>query len=113
MYQHTISEPYFNYLSQVKTLTESTGTLFDPPSGRVQGNIHAIDATVQPIGFFGAISVDTTFSVIYPNQINYTQKDGCLYDPSKATYQYEPYCADCTKLSGSSKEPPIYWSMVN
>jgi hypothetical protein len=113
MYQHAISESYFNYLSQVKTLTESTGTLFDPPSGRVQGNINTIDATVQAIGFFGAIRVDTSYSVIYPNQINYTQKDGCLYDPSIADYQYEPYCADCIKLSGSLKEPPIYWSTVN
>ena len=113
MYQHAISESYFNYLSQVKILTESTGTLFDPPSGRVQGNINTIDATVQAIGFFGAIRVDTSYSVIYPNQINYTQKDGCLYDPSIADYQYEPYCADCIKLSGSLKEPPIYWSTVN
>jgi hypothetical protein len=113
MYQQTISETYFKYLSQVEILTESAGTLFDPPSGRVQGNINTIDATVQPIGFFGAIRVDTSYNVIYPNQINYTQKDGCLYNPSLADYEYEPYCADCIKLSGSSKEPPAYWSKVN
>ena len=113
-YQHSLSQEHFDYLSRVKILSESTGSLFDRPAGRIKGNIISDDPSDQPLGFFGAVLADTVYNVIYPNEIDYWFEDGCLYVPGKTRNDYERFCIDCRSFSGNStKDKPYYWDFIN
>ena len=113
-YQHSLSQEHFDYLSWVKILSESTGSLFDRPAGRIKGNIISDDPSDQPLGFFGAVLADTVYNVIYPNEIDYWFIDECLYVPGKTRNDYERFCIDCRRFYGNStKDKPYYWDLID
>lgn len=110
IYQSSVSERYFNYLGQISALTETTGSLFDPPAGRVIGNLEHEGNGLSVTGFFTAVATDTTHMVIYRDEIESNIVDVCLFDVTKFTYPV--ICRDCTAVPRSTKIEPYWWSQV-
>lgn len=108
--QSSVTEDYFNYLEQVRTLTEATGSLFDPPAGRVRGNISQEGNGLPAVGYFAAVASDTTHMVIYRDEIESFIVDQCRYDVTKFTYPR--ICLDCLEIPRSTYQEPYWWSRV-
>ena len=108
--QSSLTEAYFNYLQQVRSLTETTGSLFDPPPGRVRGNIEHEGEGLTPIGFFTAVVTDTTHIAIYRDDIVSNIVDECRFDVTK--FSYPVLCRDCLTIPRSSHAEPFWWSRV-
>lgn len=111
IHQASVTNNYFNYLEQVRLLTESTGSLFDPPAGRIQGNVEGTGSGLPAVGYFAAVVRDTTHMVIYRDEIETWIEDLCLFDESKETYPNT--CLDCLKIPRSTYTEPYYWSRVD
>ncbi len=108
--QSSVTENYYSYLQNVNTLTSSSGSLFDPPAGRVVGNISHEGNGLEPVGYFAAVTQDTTHTVIYQAELEEFILDLCLYDPFKR--EYPPICLDCLLISNSTLEKPYWWDRV-
>lgn len=108
--QSSVSENYANYLEQVRTLTEATGSLFDAPAGRVVGNMEHEGTGLSAVGYFAAVASDTTHSVIYREEIESNIVDLCLFDVTK--FEYPRICLDCLEIPKSTYEEPYWWSRV-
>lgn len=109
VYQSSVTESYYNYLGNVNILTSATGSLFDPPAGRVVGNINHEGDGLDPVGFFAAVSQDTTHTVIYQAELDTYILDLCLYEPFK---EYPPICLDCLLIPRSTWTKPYWWDQV-
>ena len=110
IHQSSITEAYYDYLAQVSLLTENTGSLFDPPLGRISGNIHHQGEGPQALGYFAAVVKDTTHMAVYRGDIDTYIMDICLFDPAKT--RYPPFCLDCLQLTGTTLDVPYWWSRV-
>jgi hypothetical protein len=108
--QSSVTEGYFNYLQQVRSLTETTGSLFDPPAGRISGNIEHEGDGLTPIGFFTAVVTDTTHIAIYRDDIATNIVDVCRFDVTK--FSYPVICRDCLAIPRSTHTEPFWWSKV-
>lgn len=112
IHQSSISEAYLNYLQQTSILTDVSGSLFDPPAGRVIGNIEHIGDGPEAVGYFAAVSRDTTHSVIYRDDLEFWVEDICVYNQFKPVSSYERTCLDCLIIPRSTNEEPYWWSRV-
>ena len=112
IHQSSVTETYFNYLEQTRTLTEATGSLFDPPAGRVIGNIMHEGSGLAATGYFAAVAKDTTHMVIYREEIETPIDDVCLYNQFKPVDDYPRTCLDCSIIPRSTYEEPYWWSRV-
>ncbi len=110
IHQSSITEEYYEYLALVRQLTENTGSLFDPPPGRISGNIEHEGTGPPAVGYFAALVTDTTHLAVYRGDIETYIEDICLFDASKSAYP--PFCIDCLILSGSTLDEPYWWSKV-
>ena len=108
--QSSVTENYFNYLRNINTLTSASGSLFDPPAGRVMGNISHEGDGLEPVGYFAAVMQDTTHSVIYQAELESFILDLCIYEPFKR--EYPPICLDCLLVSNSTFDKPYWWDRV-
>jgi hypothetical protein len=132
--QYALTEDAYNFWQNLKKNTEQLGSIFDAQPSVIQGNIHNINDTAEPV--FGYISAGTTqqkrITVLYdkwpygwgiaPTILDACQQD-TLYgkdfdnffggvqiplDQVGAGYRgSSPICVDCT-LSGTNKKPS-YW----
>lgn len=111
IHQSSITENYYQYLELVRLLTENTGSLFDPPLGRIAGNIEQVGGGPPVLGYFAAAMTDTTHMATYRGEIDTYIQDICIFEPTKVG-GYAPFCLDCLILSGSSLDVPYWWDRV-
>lgn len=100
--QYTLSRQAFNFWKALVAQKTATTSLFQPITGKVQGNLIQISGDPGPIeGLFYASSVSSKSMFI-------TRRD--VPDESMIPPQDLPYEESCTKLFPySTTEKPLYW----
>ncbi len=109
--ESSITESYYNYLTQVGLLIESTGSLFDPPPGRIKGNIERNGDGPDVVGYFAALVSDTTHLATYRADIETYIEDICLYSDRKEDDEYPAFCLNCSLVPNTTSEP-YWWDLV-
>lgn len=101
-YQQSLTREAHQYWTNIKSLKEASGSLFDVPPGKVKGNIVNInDPTEEVLGYFYASAVDTSRLFIQGLSLE-GSFDQCSREPM-------PYCTNCISLPNSTFNKPDYW----
>ena len=105
--QYSISEREYKYWDKIKELSFIEGSLFDPPPGRIIGNLYNVDNPNEYIaGYFSVASV--SYKRIFLNRFDLDRKiaAACSTNPR---IESRPECKDCLKFIGSTTQEPEYW----
>jgi len=103
----TISSNAMEYWEKLDKIASRTGSIFDSPPSPVQGNILNIDDPgVTILGFFEAITTDTTRRFTLPNDLP-ESITSCKYNGSSTGYLDQ--CLNCLIIPNSSLSRPSYW----
>ena len=104
--QETLSREAYDYWEKIKKITESEGSLFENPFGRVQGNIINInDENDEIMGYFSASGIAVKKAFV-PLEVVNNPKSPC---PTYRDPILGPACKDCLTLKKSSLIKPAYW----
>jgi hypothetical protein len=104
--QETLSQGAYDYWEKIKKITESEGSLFENPFGRVRGNITNInDSSDQVMGYFSASAIAEEKAFV-PIEIVNNPKSPC---PTYRDPILGPACRDCMTIKKSSLTKPSYW----
>ena len=95
--QMSLTPKAYEFFRQIGAQAEGVGSLFQPSTGAIKGNISAIDSDEQPLGFFYASSVKSSSIFITPEEVPYKiQPPDTIRRP-------------CTGVRGSSNVRPDFW----
>jgi hypothetical protein len=94
--QMSLSRTAFDFFKLIRAQKKNAASIFQPPSGKIIGNIKAVGSNAPVVGLFWATSVNR-------KQI-YISKDAVPY--LIASY---PVPAPCTRYANSSTEKPETW----
>ncbi|MAJ52259.1 MAG: hypothetical protein CMB82_11710 [Flammeovirgaceae bacterium] len=104
--QETLSLGAYDYWGKIKKITESEGSLFENPFGRVKGNIRNVnDSNDEVMGYFSASGIAMEKAFV-PSEIVNNPKSPC---PTYRDPILGPACRDCLTLKKSSLIKPAYW----
>ena len=104
--QETLSPGAYDYWEKIKKITESEGSLFEDPFGKVKGNITNVnDSSDQVMGYFSASGIAMEKAFV-PTEIVNNPKSPC---PTYRDPILGPACRDCLSLKKSSLIKPAYW----
>lgn len=109
VYQQSMSREAFRYWSQVRSVVEQTGSIFDVPPAEVRGNAFRVGRDDQVLGYFAALRQDTARYVTYRGDFAIRSNDPCLYTPFKQLWQYPDECLQCGVLENSTPVQPDYF----
>jgi hypothetical protein len=105
--QESLSPEAFEYWEQVKELSERTGSMFDPPAGKIKSNFSSKQAgSAQVFGYFYATQHDTLSIFISPQAAGKPRRYCPL--PPVASTRPTP-CDDCLLILDSSTTKPKFW----
>ena len=120
----SISQEAYTYWSKLDGIVNRQGSIFDVPPAAVEGNIISNTGEVV-LGFFEAISVDTSRVFLTHNDVPIWAYDECLKKGDGLAEMYtvpmgcvscllergivEPHCLNCNILPGSSYNRPSYF----
>ncbi|OEK06570.1 DUF4249 family protein [Roseivirga misakiensis] len=112
--QSSISQENHDYWDDVRSLTISNGTIFDPVLGKLQGNISSNDPGEEVFGFFEVIGIDTTRLLMTNNDIPVFFVDPCLFlgDRVPPLLTVPPNCVQCLIDEKIVEESCIFCSAV-
>ena len=106
--QYAMSETEYEYWKAVQDIITIDGSLFDPPPGTVRGNLFdADDPSNIVVGYFSVAGVSTKRYFANPQSLRQT-----YIEPKCVNSRFRPVtsdCIDCTSISGSTLERPVYW----
>ena len=107
LYQQSLTREAFAFWEKVETLVDRTGSLFEVPPGRVDGNIiNPNEPNEEVLGYFYATAIDSLRFFVQRRDI----EDVVIRNPcSNADNELLPSCFDCLLLLNSTLERPIYW----
>lgn len=110
--QQSLSTKAFQYWDEVNQLIERTGSIFEPPAGKLKSNfININDPEEEAFGFFYATTQDTVRLYISPEFAGnppsvcppagnlYSQSGDCIY----------PVCCDCRDVPNGTESKPDFW----
>jgi len=103
-----LSQGAFEYLEQIKTITDLSGNFFEDPPGKIIGNFQNInDPDEEVFGYFYATQTDTVRSFV--STTDYEARPECpgtgaVNDPSISRK-----CFDCLLEINSTTTKPDYW----
>lgn len=98
----TLSYNAMEYWEKLDKTVNRVGSIFDTPPSPVPGNIYNIDDPgVMVLGFFEAITTDTTRRFTIPSDFPQRIRSFCEFDLAR--------CIGCLSLPGSSLVRPSYW----
>ncbi len=105
--QESLSPSAFAYWEQVQKLSTRTGSMFDPPAGKITSNfVNKQSNTAQVFGYFYATQQDTLSIFITPQAAGRPRR----YCPLPPTLSNRPTpCDDCLLLLSSSTTKPKFW----
>lgn len=112
VFQQGLSEKAYRYWEEINELVERTGSIFEPPAGKVRSNfVNIDDPEDEAFGFFYGIAQDTVRLYISPefagNPAPLCPPAGDLYSQS-GNCNY-PRCCDCREYPGSTQVKPSFW----
>jgi len=94
--QMSLTENAFQFFKMIRAQKESASSLFQPPSGKVIGNLSAVNSTQQVVGLFWATSVKSKYIFIPQSEVPYIIQPVGKDEP-------------CTTYSNSSLNKPDFW----
>lgn len=133
--QYALTREHYEYLENLKRITEQTGSIFDAQPSEIKGNIHAVDNKNEVvIGYVSASSVAEKKLYIKNEEVkpwtfiqpckevkvpsasidNYFRSGALIplyYDgagPAQVVLATERICADCT-IRGGVTTRPDFW----
>lgn len=110
--QYNISEPAYDYWSNINKISNQIGDIFDAPPAYVQGNINRIDDSSETVlGYFSVAGVDYATIFITEGDVveQYKPRPYCGIEPRSPSDQLVPACYNCLIIENSSKKRPDYW----
>lgn len=117
VHHFSTSARYHDYLRKVSQVSNSVGSLSDPPPGLINGNIVDDNGLVNRSvdGYFAAVHSDVTRVAVYPGDLQLSEAiiDDCLWDPRKPIEDYTSICLDCGALPRTTTIRPGYWFDTN
>lgn len=105
--QESLSPGAFRYWSQVKTLAERSGSMFEEPAATISSNIRSIQNPAEAAyGYFYATAQDTLRVYVRPERVGSPTK----YCPQPPTPRIGPtICDNCLLTTGSTLLKPSFW----
>ncbi len=106
--QLSINEEEYEYWQTVNDIINIDGSLFDPPPGKVRGNMrYTQDPDKLVLGYFSVAGVG--YKRIFANitSTNSSVEPACF--PYRPRSQNPPECVDCEILRNSTTDKPDYW----
>ncbi|MBO3698980.1 DUF4249 family protein [Roseivirga sp. E12] len=122
--QSRVSEENFDYWENVRTLTITNGSIFDPIVGPLTGNIKSEDPGEEVFGFFEVVGIDTTRLLMTNNDIPVFFHDPCNFQGDNIVplltvpfgcFQclidqklIDPACAFCSEVPNNGPRPSYF-----
>lgn len=94
--QMTISQNAFDFLKVIRAQKDGSSNLFQPPPGKIVGNIKAVNATYQIVGLFWGASINTESIYISKTDLPYILAQDVVTFP-------------CTYYGNSTNVKPADW----
>ena len=110
VYLGSLTESAFDYWSDVRTVTNQTGSIFDSPPARVEGNIRG-SGTTKAYGYFQASNESLQrFAVQRTDLPKFAFINRwCDFDYTRPYDDYRPECFDCLSVRSSSHRRPEWF----
>ena len=108
---HSITKEAYDFWNQVDVLTNASGSIFDLPPARIEGNFFNVnDPDEIVLGFFEVANttLDRFFTVVSDSPFP-VPESGCDFDPSDSFKVYPEFCLECIPEDGCSlNRPPFF-----
>lgn len=102
--QHSITEAAYEFWSGVGAEFERSGNIFEPPPGKIRGNIFNVaNPQEEVLGFFGASAVDTINILVEGREV------GNPIPQCRPFPRGPESCTNCLLLTNSTRVRPPCW----
>ena len=109
-FQSSITREAYEYWRKVDILANQTGSIFDGPPARVQGNIASTSNPEEEVhGYFQAVNQKWNRFYVLPSEIPIYLKPHCEYSPQRQYNDYPSECLDCLSVRNSSYNRPPWF----
>lgn len=107
-YQYSITKESYEYWSDLKTLANQSGTVFDLPPAALQGNIkNDNDDSELVLGFFDVAAVDTVRVRVIASEFR-KNISGIVPCSNFSRRNWPEECCQCLVLGGANLERPAW-----
>ena len=112
IFQQTINKGVYDYWNSIKIITERSGSMFDPPAGKITSNISNPDDPSEEIfGYFFVAQQDTIRLYVSPEMAG-SPENACpppneMAPPGGGCPVL--ICCDCLSAERSSTGKPKFW----
>ncbi len=122
--QSSVSQENHEYWQDLRTLTITNGSIFDPVVGPLKGNIQSSNPEEDVFGFFEVIGIDTTRLLMTNNDIPVFFEDPCKFIGDKVipllTVPFgcvecliqrkliDPGCLSCSAIPNNAVRPSYF-----
>lgn len=109
--QESLTPGAYDYWSNLVTVNNRTGNMFEQPVGKLRSNIHRTDDPQEDVfGYFYATQQDTFRRYVTPAEAG-NPVTRCPFIPAGPTQDPCPqFCCDCTRDPKSLHTKPRYWT---
>ncbi len=110
IYQLSITQEAYQYWTDIKTIANQEGTIFDAPPAPISGNMYNIDDQSETVlGFFEATAIDTVRDLLRRGDLAPLPiSDFCGF--AIGSQPSDPRaCCNCLLIDKSTTERPDYW----
>lgn len=105
-YQYSITKESFTYWSNLKSLANQTGTVFDLPPAALQGNIRNVtNENELVLGYFDIAAVDTVRARVLSSDFK-TNINGIVPCSPFNRRNWPTECCECLILEGATAQRP-------
>ncbi len=106
--QRSLTKNALDFWRAIKAQKDGATSLFQPPSGKIIGNIISKDGNEKPLGIFYASSISEKTIEILP--INVPSPNSLDYmNPGATNKNRRKYYVSCLDYPNSSTDRPIFW----
>lgn len=111
VYQQTVSEEVFRYWSNIGTVIERSGNMFEPPAGKITSNfVNVDDPDDEAFGYFFVVQQDTLRFYTSPEAAGSPDRLCPPVNEQSPNGQCASgACCDCLIETGSTLRRPRFW----
>lgn len=107
-YQYSLTRESFEYWSDLKSIANQSGTVFDLPPAALQGNVmNQNDPTELVLGYFDVAAIDTVRARIIASEFR-ENINGVLTCSQFSRFSWPSECCQCLVLEGAGTVRPAW-----